>query len=123
MEKVGRHGNVALNLQTILIQNVKQKREHVRIKLVLAGQNGRFGVLVQQIAGHQEKAHRHKKDIDAGTPKQVLELIVVLGKETTITINLSHVIVTPISIVNLIANGKSGVNGVIVIQTVMKVSS
>ena len=99
------------------------KREHVRIKPVPVGRNGPSGALVPQIAGNQEKAHRHKKDIDVGTQKQVLELIAVLGKEIMITIKHSHVIVIPMSIVNLSVNGKSGVNGVIVIQTVIKVSS
>ena len=90
---------------------------------VLAGQNGPFGVLVLQIAGNQEKAHRHEKDTVVGTPKQVLELIAALGKEIMTTINHSHVSVIPMIIVNLSANGKIGVNGVIVIQNVTKVSS
>ena len=91
--------------------------------IVLAGQNGPFGVPVQQIAGNQEKAHRHRTDIAVGTPKQVLELIVAPEKETMTTINQYHVIVIPIIIVNSSANGKSGVIGALVIQTVKKVSS
>ena len=97
--------------------------EHVRKMIVLAGQNGPFGVPVQQIAGNQEKAHRHRTDIAVGTPKQVLELIVAPEKETMTTINQYHVIVIPIIIVNSSANGKSGVIGALVIQTVKKVSS
>ena len=67
-----------MNSKTILIQNVKPKQEHVRIKHALAGQNGPFGVLVQQLAENQEKAHPPKTDIDVGIPNQVLELNVVL---------------------------------------------
>ena len=112
-----------MNSRTILIQNVKSKREHVRINHVLAGQNGQFGVLVHQTAEDLEKAHQSKKDIAVGTQKQALELFVTLEKRTTITFNQSHVIVIQTSIVILNANGKGGLTGVIVIQIVIKVSN
>ena len=70
---------------------MKPKRESARIKRVLAGQNGQFGVPVQQNVGNQARHHRRKTDIDVGTPKQVSELTVVLEKETMIKFGLSEI--------------------------------
>ena len=107
--------------QTILIKNVNPKREHVRIKPVQVGRNGPSGVLVPQIAGRQEKTHRHNKDTVVGTQKQVLELIAALEKEIMITINHSHVIVILKIYVKEFVNGIFGIIGLNAILTAMRV--